>query len=112
MRRPRKSASWLFIALLVLAAYLPAASSDDLVAIPPVPVAAAADSRLVSSIKNRVRTVLMCAVLEVGALAGVPMRPEQIVELMSAFNQPKVARVLPSENDGGDDPPDGGDESS
>lgn len=108
MPRPRNSAFWLFIVLLVVAAYLPAASNDEIVLVPPVPAAAAAaDSRLVSSIKNRMRTVLMCAVLEVGALAGVPMRPEQIVELMNAFSQPKVAHVLPSENDGGDDPPDG-----
>jgi hypothetical protein len=33
-------------------------------------------------------------VLEVGALTGVPMRPEEIRELMQTLNQPKVAHVL------------------
>lgn len=57
------------------------------------------------SLRKRVRVLLACAVLEVGALAGVPMRPEQIVDLMQAFNQPKLAHVIPSENESGDDDP-------
>ena len=105
MPRPRKSAFWLIVVLFVVAAYLPAVANDDCPPVAPVTVAAAADSCLVTSIKNRVRTVLICAALEVGALAGVPMRPEQIVELMNAFNQPKLAHVIPGENDDGDDPP-------
>jgi hypothetical protein len=57
------------------------------------------------TIKKRLRVVFVCTVLNFGALAGVPMRPEEIRELMQTLNQPKVAHVLPSENDGGDDPP-------
>jgi hypothetical protein len=41
MPRPRNSAFWLFIVLLVLAAYLPTASNDDVPPIAPVSVAAA-----------------------------------------------------------------------
>ena len=45
-------------------------------------------------IRKRFRTVFLCLVLEVGALTGVPMRPEEIRELMQTLNQPKVAHVL------------------
>ena len=38
--------------------------------------------------------------------AQVPMRPDEIQELMNQMNQPKMAHVLPSENDEGADPPD------
>ncbi len=58
------------------------------------------------SIKKRLRTIFLCAALEVGVLAGVPMRPEEIRALMDQMNQPKVAHVLPSDDDSGDDPPD------
>jgi len=57
------------------------------------------------SIKKRLRTIFLCAALEVGVLAGVPMRPEEIRALMDQINQPKLAHVLPSEDDRGDDPP-------
>jgi hypothetical protein len=40
--------------------------------------------------------------LEVGVLFGVPMRPEQIEELMHQMNQPKLAHVLKEETNGGD----------
>ena len=47
-----------------------------------------------------------CAFLQMGVLAGVPMRPEQIKELMHQMNQPTIAHVLPSEEEaGGGDPP-------
>jgi hypothetical protein len=56
--------------------------------------------------KSQLRVIFACVVLEVGALAGVPMRPEQIKDLMQAFNQPRVVHVLPSEDEtGNDDPP-------
>ena len=45
--------------------------------------------------KSRLRTLLCCAVLELGALAGIPMRPEQIKDLMQSLNQPKVAQTNP-----------------
>lgn len=56
-------------------------------------------------LKARLRTLLACAVLEVGALAGVPMRPEQIRELMQAMNVQTLAHVIPAEDDQGDEPP-------
>ena len=36
-------------------------------------------------------------------MMGVPMRPEEIAELMSNMNQPKIAVTLP-EDDDRDDP--------
>lgn len=57
------------------------------------------------SFGKRLRTVFVCAFLELGTLAGVPMRPQEIQELMQQMNAPKLAHVLPSEEDEGGDPP-------
>ena len=51
---------------------------------------------------SQLRTILVCAMLEFAALVGVPMRPEEIQELMRQMNQPKLAHVLRDENDSGD----------
>jgi hypothetical protein len=59
------------------------------------------------SLKSRLRTVLVCSVLEFGALLGIQMPPEKIRTLMDALNQPQLAHVLPTEDDDGDDPPGG-----
>jgi len=54
---------------------------------------------------SRLRVILLCVALEMGVLSGVPMRPDEIQELMNQMNQPKLAHVLPSNAEGGDDPP-------
>ena len=59
------------------------------------------------SLKERLRTIVVCALLELGVLSGMPMRPDEIRALMDQLNQPKLAHVLPSEEQPGDDPPDG-----
>jgi hypothetical protein len=41
-------------------------------------------------------------VLEIGALFGVPMRPEQIQEVMHIMNKPKLAQTNPDRTDDGD----------
>jgi len=56
---------------------------------------------------SRLRTILVCAMLEYAAMMGAPMRPDEIEELMRQMNQPKLAHVLRDENDDGD-PPVGG----
>ena len=58
------------------------------------------------SLKKRLRVLLACASLEIGVLVGVPMRPDQIEELLHQMNQPTLAHALPGEEDAGDDPPD------
>ena len=57
------------------------------------------------TLSARLRTILLCSVLEFGVLFGVPMPPERIRELMQTMNQPKLAHVLPTEDDEGGDPP-------
>jgi hypothetical protein len=57
------------------------------------------------SLAGRLRVVLVCAALEFGVFAGVPMRPDQIQELMNQMNQPTVAHALPADEESRDDPP-------
>ena len=53
------------------------------------------------SLIKRLRVVLACAGLQLGVLMGVPMRPDQIEELMHQMNQPRLAHVLPEKDDEG-----------
>ena len=56
------------------------------------------------SLRKRLRTLFVCLVLEFGVLSGVPMQAKQLEELMEQLRQPKLAHVLPSEEQP-DDPP-------
>ena len=56
------------------------------------------------SLRRRLRTMLCCVALQVGALAGVPMRPEEIQSLMQSLNRPKVAQTNPERSAEGDGP--------
>jgi len=56
--------------------------------------------------KHRLRTLFCCAVLEIGALFGIPMRPEQIRELMQAMNGPKLAETDAEKTADGEKPRD------
>jgi len=58
---------------------------------------------LSSRVRQRLRTILVCGVLEFGAVIGVPMRPEEIEALMHTMNQPTVVHTIPDEHDTGDD---------
>jgi hypothetical protein len=51
------------------------------------------------SLKNRLRTIACCVVLQAATLIGVPMRPEQVADLMRSLNQPKIARTTPKESE-------------
>ena len=51
----------------------------------------------------RLRTILVCSMLEFAALTGSPMRPDEIEELMYTMNQPKLARTTPKESERSDD---------
>jgi hypothetical protein len=51
------------------------------------------------SAKSRLRTMSLCIALGWGSVLGMPMRAEEIEELMSQTNQPKIAYVLPIEAD-------------
>jgi hypothetical protein len=51
------------------------------------------------SAKSRLRTLSLCIALGFGSVLGMPMRAEEIEELMSQASQPKIAYVLPVEAD-------------
>lgn len=44
------------------------------------------------SLKRILAKILLLAVLEAGAVLGVPMTPQKIAELMNVMNQTKVVR--------------------
>lgn len=49
------------------------------------------------SLKHRLRTLLMCLPLLFGAIGGMPMRPEEIEELMRTMNEQKVVMTMEDE---------------
>ena len=51
------------------------------------------------SLKKLLGKVLLFAFLEVGALSGVPMTPQQIEELMEVMNRVQVVRVVHKEGE-------------
>jgi hypothetical protein len=59
------------------------------------------------SIKNLLRTLAICLPLMVGIIGGVPMKPEEIEELMHNLNQPKITVTIPGESENGDEPIEG-----
>ena len=52
----------------------------------------------------RLRKILLCAVLEMGALMGVPMRPEEIGNLLRITGPAQVRCSVPTGGGGPDDP--------
>jgi hypothetical protein len=54
------------------------------------------------SMRKRLRTLLVCLMLQFGLLFGIPMRPHEIHELMQALNQPRIVHTRPEENEQGD----------
>jgi hypothetical protein len=52
---------------------------------------------------HRFRVLLLCLTLGMGSMMGVPMRAEEVEELMRCVNQPKVAHVLRDESDSDED---------
>ena len=55
------------------------------------------------SIKHRLRTLLLCLPLLLGAISGMAMRPEEIEELMHNINQQKIVVTVEDESQNGDD---------
>ena len=52
---------------------------------------------------KRLRNVLLCLVLAFGSVI-MPMRPDEIEELLKDMSKPKIAHSLPDESLSGDDP--------
>jgi hypothetical protein len=57
------------------------------------------------SFRSRFRVLVVCVAMQVGVLTGVPMLPDDIRELMNQMSRPKLAHVLPADDDGNADPP-------
>ena len=51
------------------------------------------------SLKKALGKALLFGMLQVGALAGVPMTPKQIEELMEVMNRVQVVQVIHKEKD-------------
>ena len=47
--------------------------------------------------RSRVPAFFLCAVLEFGLLAGIPMRPDEVARLMRWLAQPRAEQVDPDE---------------
>ena len=57
------------------------------------------------SLRKRLAKIFVYAVLEVGALCGVPMAPDQIERIMKLMDRAAVTDVLRNEDDEPKDPP-------
>jgi hypothetical protein len=53
-------------------------------------------------INRKLKTILICLPLLLGTLAGAPMAPEEIENLLHATHQHKIAYVLEDEEEDGD----------
>jgi hypothetical protein len=53
--------------------------------------------------RSRWRSLFLCVVLEVGLVAGVPMRPEEIARLMRGLAGPRIEQSNPDDAARGDD---------
>lgn len=47
------------------------------------------------SLKRKLRTLLVCLPLLLGSMSGVPMRPEEVEELMQEMNEQQMVYVMP-----------------
>ena len=56
------------------------------------------------SLRKRLRVLLVCAALEFAAFSGMPMRADEIEELMRQVNRPRLAHALPANRDEGSSP--------
>jgi len=52
--------------------------------------------------RSRFRSLFLGLVLEFGVLAGVPMRPEELTQLLRWLSMPRIEITNPDEADQGD----------
>ena len=58
----------------------------------------------VVSLKRKLRTLLVCLPLLLGSMSGVPMRPEEVEELMQKMNEQQMVYVMPGVSEIGVEP--------
>jgi hypothetical protein len=49
--------------------------------------------------KSKLRAILLFAALQIGVFFGVPMRPEEVQDLMRRLQGQKIVHTLPDAND-------------
>jgi hypothetical protein len=49
--------------------------------------------------KSKLRSLLLSMTLLAGVFGGVPMRPEEIEELMRSISQPKIEYTIPDKEE-------------
>lgn len=54
-------------------------------------------------VKHKLRMLLLYLPLLAGSLSGVPMRPEDMDQIMEALNQERVEYVIPDDSENGGD---------
>ena len=52
--------------------------------------------------RSRFRSLFLCVVLEVGLMAGIPMRPDEIARLMRWLSGPRSEQTDPDHASKGD----------
>lgn len=53
--------------------------------------------------RSKFSKVFCCVILSFASFGGAYMRPEEIEELMSSMNQPKIVHTLRDDTESGDD---------
>ena len=53
--------------------------------------------------RSRLRSLFLCVVLELGLMAGIPMRPDEIARLMRWLAGPRAEQAGPDQPAKGDD---------
>jgi len=56
-------------------------------------------------IKRKLRALFLGLILGMGSIAGMPMRPEEIEELMHSMNQTRICQVIREEHNDAGEPP-------
>ena len=56
------------------------------------------------SLKRKLRALRVCLPLLLGSMSGVPMRPEEVEELMPKMNEQQVVYVMQGGGASGDEP--------
>jgi hypothetical protein len=55
------------------------------------------------SLKLKLRMLLLYLPLLAGSMSGVPMRPEDMDQILGTMNQERIEYVIPDDSENGDD---------
>jgi hypothetical protein len=55
------------------------------------------------SLRSKLAKAVFCGMLACASIGGLPLRAEEVEELLQAVNQPKIAHSIPEDAENGDD---------